>query len=78
MAVAAAALEANYVGGEWVPGTSETAVDIINPANQQSLAHIALASETDTVRAIEAAAAAFPEWRMTPAQDRIQYMFKFR
>src|SRR5438105_12241846 len=78
MAIATAALEANYIGGAWVPGTSETAVDIINPADQQSLAHIALASETDTVRAIEAASAAFPEWRMTPAQDRIQYMFKFR
>jgi len=78
MAVATASLEANYIGGEWIPGSSESAVDIVNPANQQNLAHIALASEADTVRAIEAAAAAFPDWRKTPAQDRIQYMFKFR
>jgi len=78
MAVATAALQANYIGGEWVSGSSDVLVDIVNPANQQSLAHIALAGEPDTVRAIEAAAAAFPEWRRTPAQDRIQYMFKFR
>lgn len=78
MAVAAASLEANYIGGEWAPGTSDAAVDIINPASQENLAHISLAGQADTVRAIEAAQAAFPEWRATPVQDRIQYMFKFR
>ena len=78
MAVAAAILEANYINGEWLAGTSDTVADIVNPANQQSLAQIALSSETDTTRAIEAAATAFPAWRMTPPQDRIQYMFRFR
>ena len=78
MAVAAAILEANYINGEWLPGTSDTVADIVNPANQQSLAQIALSSDTDTTRAIEAAATAFPAWRMTPPQDRIQYMFRFR
>ncbi len=78
MAVAAEIFEANYINGEWLPGTSDTVAEIINPANQQSLAHIALSGEIDTTRAIEAAAAAFPAWRMTPPQDRIQYMFRFR
>ena len=27
---------------------------------------------------MEAAAAAFPEWRRTPPQERIQYLFRFR
>ena len=39
MALAAATLETNDIKGEWLPGTSDTMVDIINPANQQSLAH---------------------------------------
>ena len=78
MAVATTVLETNYINGTWIPGTSEAAVDIVNPANQQRLAQIALAGEADIVRAIESASAAFPRWRTTPAQDRIQYMFKFR
>ena len=32
----------------------------------------------DINRAVEAAAKAFPAWRRTPPQDRIQYMFRFR
>lgn len=75
---ATATLEVNYINGEWLPGSSSTVTEIINPANQQSLAHIALSEVADTTRAIEAAAAAFPAWRTTPPQDRIQYMFKFR
>jgi hypothetical protein len=43
-----------------LPGSYDTVADIINSANQQSLAQIALSSEADTARAIEAAAAAFP------------------
>ena len=78
MAVTAATLEANFINGKWIPGSSHTVVDIVNPANQQSLAQVSLADEADTVRAIEAAASAFPAWRMTPPQDRIQYMFRFR
>jgi malonate-semialdehyde dehydrogenase (acetylating) / methylmalonate-semialdehyde dehydrogenase len=75
---ATATLEVNYIDGAWLPGSSSTVTEIINPATQQSLAQIALAEEADTVRAIEAAEAAFPQWRTTPPQDRIQYMFKFR
>lgn len=78
LASAATTLDMNYINGEWIQGSSSTATDIVNPANQETLAQITLAEEADTARAIEAAAAAFPGWRTTPVQDRIQYMFKFR
>lgn len=78
MATASATLEINYINGAWVPGSSSTVMDIVNPANQESIAQVALSEEADTTGAIEAAAAAFPDWRTTPPQDRIQYMFKFR
>jgi len=74
----ATAQNVNYINGEWIQGSSSAVTDIVNPANQDILAKITLAEEADTVRAIEAAAAAFPAWRSTPVQDRIQYMFKFR
>src|SRR5207302_11442837 len=73
-----ALLNANYINGTWESGTSSNTVQIINPATQESLAEITLAEEADTNRAIAAAAQAFPSWRRTPPQDRIQFMFKFR
>ena len=79
MATAATAqLQANYIDGTWVGGTSSNIVEVTNPATFETLAQIAMAEEDDTNRAVAAAAAAFPEWRRTPPQDRIQYMFRFR
>jgi len=37
-----------------------------------------LASRADVDAAVSAAAGAYPEWRRTPPQSRIQYLFKFR
>jgi malonate-semialdehyde dehydrogenase (acetylating)/methylmalonate-semialdehyde dehydrogenase len=73
-----ALLNANYIDGSWVGGTSSNIARIVNPANQEIVAEIALADEDGTNRAVSAAVAAFPVWRRTPPQDRIQYMFRFR
>ena len=73
-----ALLNANYINGEWEGGTSSHTVRIVNPATQDCIAEIALAEEADTDRAVSAAAQAFPSWRRTPPQDRIQFMFRFR
>ncbi|QHN04210.1 CoA-acylating methylmalonate-semialdehyde dehydrogenase [Granulicella sp. WH15] len=78
MATGTATLQANYINGEWLAGSSSNVIDIINPATQESIAQIALAEEADTNAAVAAASAAFPGWRTTPPQDRIQYMFAFR
>jgi len=73
-----ALLNANYINGTWESGTSSNTIRIVNPATQDIIGEIALSEESDTNRAVEAAAAAFPGWRRTPPQDRIQYMFRFR
>lgn len=78
MAQSATTLEGNYIGGAWEQGRSQSFVDITNPATAQSLARIDLAGETDVARAVDAAVDAFPEWRRTPPQDRIQFLFRFR
>ncbi len=71
-------LAANYVGGEWKRGSSSAAFEITNPATAEPLASFALAEQHDVEAAINAAAAAYPAWRRTPAQERIQYLFRFR
>src|SRR5262249_16654730 len=53
-------------------------VPVIDPATQEVLAEAPLSTERDVTAAIEAAAAAFPAWRRTPPEERIQYLFKLK
>lgn len=68
----------NYINNEWVePKVSEYA-DVINPATGEVLARTPLCGNAEVDAAAKAASEAFPAWRATPAQDRIQYLFKLR
>jgi len=68
----------NCVAGEWRRGRSTESVDVLNPATSAVLARVDLASRDDVAAAVAAASAAFPAWRRTPPQNRIQYLFKFK
>src|SRR5438094_2922162 len=69
---------ANYVGGRWQRASSTEFLSVLNPATNEILAEVPLSSERDVAAAIEAAQAAFPEWRRTPPEERIQYLFKLK
>ena len=67
-----------YVGGHWEPaGVSET-LPVHNPATGDLLAVAPLSSAREVDKAVRAAAAALPEWRRTPAGDRIQPLFRLK
>jgi malonate-semialdehyde dehydrogenase (acetylating)/methylmalonate-semialdehyde dehydrogenase len=68
----------NCVAGEWRRSRSSEFFDVFNPATSQVLARVPLATSVDVHEAVKAAAAAFPEWRRTPPQNRIQYLFQFK
>jgi malonate-semialdehyde dehydrogenase (acetylating) / methylmalonate-semialdehyde dehydrogenase len=68
----------NYIGGDWRAGSSSENANIFNPATAEVLAKGALADGADVNAAVSAASAAFPAWRRTPPQNRIQFLFKFR
>jgi malonate-semialdehyde dehydrogenase (acetylating)/methylmalonate-semialdehyde dehydrogenase len=53
-------------------------VDVINPATAEVLTRTPLSTQADVDAVVEAAAAAFPAWRRTPAGERIQYLFKLK
>lgn len=78
MATASGAEALNFIDGRWVAGTSAQVAAVFNPATSEVLASVPLAEAADVTKAIEAAAAAFPAWRRTPPQARIQYLFKYR
>lgn len=68
----------NYFNGEWHESSSSEWQDVINPATGEALAQVPLSLPAEVERAIEAAAAAFPAWRRTPPEDRIQPLFKLK
>jgi malonate-semialdehyde dehydrogenase (acetylating)/methylmalonate-semialdehyde dehydrogenase len=68
----------NYINGEWVDSTAREWIDVVNPATGGVIAQTPLSDTTEVNAAIEAAAAAYPEWRRTPAADRIQPLFKLK
>ena len=69
---------ANYIEGRWSTPDSERVSEVMNPATAEVLGTVPLDGGAGAVEAVEAAERAFPEWRRTPAGERIQYLFRFK
>jgi malonate-semialdehyde dehydrogenase (acetylating)/methylmalonate-semialdehyde dehydrogenase len=68
----------HYYRAEWSGSKSPEYRDVVNPATGEKLARAPLAGKEDVNAAVAAAAAAYPSWRRTPPEDRIQYLFKLK
>lgn len=68
----------NYINGEWIKPNVKEYFDVINPATGQVIAKTPLGAKADVDAAAKAASDAFPAWRRTPVNDRVQYLFKLR
>ncbi|HET8827078.1 MAG TPA: CoA-acylating methylmalonate-semialdehyde dehydrogenase [Terriglobales bacterium] len=68
----------NHVGGRWVESASGDLRDVVNPATGEVIASVPLADHAEIDAAVAAATAAFPAWRRTPPEDRIQPLFKLK
>jgi malonate-semialdehyde dehydrogenase (acetylating)/methylmalonate-semialdehyde dehydrogenase len=68
----------NYLNGQWQRSTAEECLEVINPASAEVLALVPLSGAADVALATQAAAAAFPQWRRTPPEQRVQYLFKLK
>src|SRR5205823_1954211 len=59
------------LGGEWAPSRSGETVPDRNPAHtDEILGEVTVSTADDVRRAVDAAAAAFREWRATPSPQR--------
>ena len=65
-----------YVNGEWCGADDGTSFDVTNPATGKVIAAVPDMGATETRRAIEAANAAWPEWRAKTAKDRAAILRK--
>src|SRR5436190_6640199 len=68
----------NYINGRWRQATATEWLDVSNPATGEPIAQVPISSAADVATAVDAAAAAYPEWRRTPPEDRIQPLFKLK
>lgn len=68
----------NYIGGAWVESDTTAYVPVYNPATCEVLAQCPESTPADVDRAVQAALAAFEEWRSTPVLNRAQYMYRFK
>ncbi|HJX41301.1 MAG TPA: CoA-acylating methylmalonate-semialdehyde dehydrogenase [Anaerolineales bacterium] len=68
----------NFVDGKWVEVQGRDKLPVFNPATGETLGEVPLSSAEDVDQAAQAAARAFPEWRRTPATDRVQYLFRLK
>ena len=69
---------ANYINGQWQDSAASEWQDVANPATGEVLARLPLSDNAEVTQAVEAAAAAYPGWRRTPPEDRIQPLFKLK
>jgi len=68
----------NYINGEWVEPKVEETLDVVNPATGELIARTPLSDVAEVEMVAQAAKEAYPAWRRTPAQDRVQYLFKLK
>ena len=68
----------NYIDGEWVESESDEILDIVNPANQRTIAKVAMSTGDEVNAAIAAAREAFPDWRRTTPLARARCLFRLK
>jgi acyl-CoA reductase-like NAD-dependent aldehyde dehydrogenase len=69
MAVTVRTLE-NFIGGEWIASSGESARAVVSPVTGETLAEAPDASVHDVDRAVVAARAAQPKWAALTAWER--------
>lgn len=67
----------NYVNGEWVESKGEIK-DVVNPATCQTIARVPISTKDEIDAAVEAAKAAFPDWRRTTPVARSRCLFRLK
>ena len=64
--------QGSYINGDWLSHTDTC--DVVNPANQQLLASVAIAGANEAEQAVLAADNAFAGWAAKPAAERAQLL----
>jgi alpha-ketoglutaric semialdehyde dehydrogenase len=67
----------NYINGTWLTSHSKRIAESRNPADDREVvATFPLSKESDVENAIQAAREAYKAWRLVPAPERAEYLYK--
>jgi len=68
----------NFVDGAFVKSGATHTLPVKNPATAETISEVPLSPAAEVDRAVQAALAAFKEWRRTPVGERIQPLFRLK
>ncbi len=77
MALLGAKTFQNYIGGEWVDAASGETFESVSPANGKTIGVFPKSGPQDVDRAVAAAKSAYEDWRLVPAPERGNILFRF-
>ncbi|MEU9558905.1 NAD-dependent succinate-semialdehyde dehydrogenase [Streptomyces fumanus] len=63
-----------YIAGEWCQGGTGRTAPIVNPATEEVIGEVPLATTADLDRALDAATSGFAVWRATPIAERTRVL----
>jgi len=66
----------NYINGEWVQSSSGKFTVNVNPATGEVLGEVPQSTKEDVDSAVQAAKAAQKSWRLVPAPERAEVLYK--
>lgn len=66
----------NFIGGHWIPAESGETFLSYNPATEAVLAAAPKSTAVDVEKAVQAAKAAYKQWRLTPAPRRGEILYR--
>jgi aldehyde dehydrogenase (NAD+) len=67
----------NYIAGDWVDAAGGETFETTSPATGETLGVFPRSGPEDVDRAVEAARAAYEEWRLVPAPKRGEILYRF-
>src|SRR5919109_2194920 len=67
----------NFIGGEWIDAAGGETFESVSPATGETIGVFPKSGPEDVDRAVEAAKAAFEQWRLVPAPRRGEILFRF-
>ena len=63
-----------YIDGQWVEPKSNETIEVINPANENIIGHVAAGTKEDIDMAVKAASRAFESFQYSSKEDRIEML----
>ncbi len=66
------------VGGDWIDSAATEFSEVFNPSTGEVIAKVPMGKGDDVDKAVQAAQAAFLEWKEVPVVERARVMFRFK